>query len=308
VGLLRRGASQDVGALALDDVTGVRHTAARGFNPAVSRVGPGSLQWRAYDRNYFTRVEDAVLVPGGGGEAVAIAPYLRYKGFPVRHPVWAGVYVYHQDGRMEDLTPQQALARPELARSGRLYPERLARAVASAYTFKSGPGAEIDDRPRTVISDPSGNPQPYLTNLGDREVRWVTVAHDARDDRDASAVFLTDGASGDTSVWTPPHGTRLLSNQGAVAVVKRLPLQWDTTDDNGDIIWIRKVVEPTPVFANGHLYYLVSIVANRHYVDTLYPVEETVVVDAVKRRIVERYNDDDPSASKALMAFFNPAR
>ena len=95
-------------ALALDTVSGQSEEIARGFNPAVSRVGPGSLQWRAYQRHWLTRVQDAVLVPGDDGEAVAIAPYLRYEGFPVRHPVWAGVYVYHQDGRIEDLTPEQA--------------------------------------------------------------------------------------------------------------------------------------------------------------------------------------------------------
>lgn len=305
-GTLRPGPSQGVRALALDSVNGTSEPVARGFDPAVSSVGPGSLQWRAYDRHYLTRVQDAVLIPGAGGEAVAVAPYLRYTGFPVRHAVWAGVYVYHQDGHIEDLTPQQALARAELAGSGRLYPERLARAVASAHGYKSGPAAVLLRRPRTEIDDPSGNPQPYLTNLGDNEVRWVTVAHPARDDRTASAVFLTDSASGATSVWTPPRGTRLLSNAGAVAVTKRLPLVWDTTDDNDDIVWVRKAVEPTPVFAKGHLYYVVSIVANPDYVDTPGPVEQTVVVDAVKRRIVKRFDDDDPAASESLMAFFNP--
>ena len=69
---------------------------------------------------------------------------------------------------------------------------------------------------------------------------------------------------------------------------------------------MRKAVEPTPVFAKGHLYYLVSIVANPDYVDTPEPVEETVVVDAVKRRVVKQYDDGDPATSESLMAFFNP--
>jgi hypothetical protein len=292
-GAPRFGPSAAVRELALDSVEGRSHTAAGGFDPAVSRVGPGSLQWRAYDRHWLTRVQDAVLVPGVDGEAVAVAPYLRYTGFPVRHPVWAGVYVYHQDGRLEDLTPQQALARPELAQSGRLYPERLARAVADA------------DR-RTEVSDPSGNPQPYLTNLGDHEERWVTVAHSPRDSDTASAVFLTDSATGRTGVWTPPGGTRLLSNSGAASLAHRLPLQWDTTDDDGDTVWMRKVVEPTPVFASGRLYYLVSIVPNHDYVHTSLPVEETVVVDAARRRIAKRFDNADPEASAALLHFFNP--
>lgn len=299
----RSGPSQRIVALALDSVTGTREEVAHGFDPAVSRVGPGSLQWRAYDRHWFTRVQDAVIVPGANGEAVAIAPYLRYTGFPVRHPVWAGVYVYHQDGRMEDLTPQQALARPELAGSGRLYPERLARAVAAAYGYKSGAGAVWMGRPRTRITDPPGNPQPYLTNLGDHEERWVTVAQDAHDSRMTAAVFLTDGASGVTRVWTPPRGTRLLSNAGAVAITKRLPLQWDIEPDNSGDVWLRKVVEPTPVFARGRLYYLLSIVANQDYLTTPEPVEETVVVDAVTRRIVKQYDDGDPGTSKSLMTF-----
>jgi hypothetical protein len=194
---------------------------------------------------------------------------------------------------MEDLTPEQALARPELAHSGRLYPERLARAVADAD-------------PRTEIDDPPGNPQPYLTNLGDNEERWVTVGHPAFDDDTASAVYLTDAANGRTSIWTPPHGTRLLSNQGAVAVTKRLPIEWDRVDSKGEITWLRKVAEPTPVFARGRLYYLVSIVPNHDYVHTPRPVEETVVVDAARRRIVKRFDNADPEASAALLAFFNP--
>jgi hypothetical protein len=292
-GAPRSGRSQGVVALPLDRVGGRSHAVAGGFDPAVSRVGPGSLQWHAYDRHWLTRVQDAVLVPGADGDAVAVAPYLRYTGFPVRRPVWAGVYVYHQDGRMEDLTPQQALARPELARSGRLYPERLARAVADAD-------------PRTEISDPSGNPQPYLTNLGDNEERWVTVGHPADDDSTASAVYLTDGATGRMGVWTPPRGTRLLSNAGAAALTHRLPLEWETTDDDGDDVWVRKVVEPTPVFASGRLYYLVSIVPNHDYVDTSLPVEKTVVVDAARRRIAKRFDNADPEVSAALLDFFNP--
>src|SRR5262249_1099042 len=143
-----------------------------GFRTAVSRVGPGSLQWRAYDRHFFTRVQDAVIVPLRGGGAVALAPYIGYRGFPVRHPYWAGVYVLHQNGRLEDLTPKQALARPELAASGRLFPERLARAIAAAYGYKTGSDAVFANRRRTEVSDPSGNPQPYLTNLGAGIVDW----------------------------------------------------------------------------------------------------------------------------------------
>jgi hypothetical protein len=285
-------ASASVSAQPLDRVDGAMERVAGGFTPPVSRVLAGSLQWRAYDRHWFTRVEDAAIVPLGGGRAVAIAPYIRYRGFPVRHPYWAGVYVYHQDGRMEDLSPRQAMARPELVRSGRLFPEELARDIAEAYGYRNGAAAVVDDGARTEVSDPPGNPQPYLTNLGDGQVRWVTVAHPADDGSRVSAVFLTDSGTGATEVWRAPRGTRLLSNTGAADLVRRLPLQWwdssDAGDPNGSDYWVHKVVEPTPVFSNGRLQYVVSILANPKYLPDEQPVSETVVVDAARARIVEQ--------------------
>ena len=305
-GFLRLSASDAVAAQPLDRVDGARQLDAGGFAPAASRVGPGSLQWKAYDRHWFTRVQDAVIVPLGGGRAVAIAPYLGYRGFPERHPYWAGVYVYHQDGQLEDLTPGQALARPELARSGRLFPERLARAIAEAYGYRSGADAVVTAGARTEVSDPSGNPQPYLTNLGGGRVAWVTIAHPADDDTTISAVFLTDSSTGATEVWRPPTGMRLLSNTGAAQLVRGLPLQWDgCCDGNGDSYSLRKVVEPTPVFAHGHLFYLVSVVPNTQYLSTAQPVDQTVIVDAARRAVVGQYDHSDPNADRALRRFFS---
>jgi hypothetical protein len=300
--------SDSVYAQPLDRVDGTMQPVAAGFTPPTSRVGPGSLQWRAYDRHWLTRVQDAVLVPLGGSRAVAVAPYLRYRGFPVRHPYWAGVYVYHQDGRLEDLTPHQALSRPELAGSGRLFPEQLARATAEAYGYRTGAGALLTDEARTVVSDAPGNPQPYLTNLGDRQERWVTIAHPARNPATISAVFLTDSASGATEVWRPRRGTRLLSNAGAIRLVKALPLDWTgCCDDNGNDYWARKAVEPTPVFARGRLYYLVSVMPNPQYVATTQPVDETVVVDAQEAVVAGEYSHSDSAADTALRKFFTDA-
>ena len=224
------------------------------------------------------------------------------------NPYWAGVYVYHQDGRMEDLTPRQALARPELAASGRLFPEQLARATAEAYGYRAGAGALLTDEARTVISDAPGNAQPYLTNLGDRQVRWVTIAHPARDPATISAVFLTDSSSGATKVWRPRRGTRLLSNAGAIRLVKALPLAWTgCCDENENDYWARKAVEPTPVFAHGRLYYLVSVVANPQYIATTEPVDETVVVDAQRGLVAGEYGHADSGADANLRKFFTAA-
>jgi hypothetical protein len=161
------------------------------------------------------------------------------------------------------------------------------------------------DRPRTEVSDPSGNPQPYLTNLGAGIVEWVTIAHKSSDPGTVAAVFLTNAATGATEVWRPRRGERLLSNTGAAALVRGLPLDWSgCCDSDGNEYWLRKVVEPTPVFAKGHLYYLVSVIPDTPYLTTAQPVDETVIVDAERSTIVGQYDHADPSADARLRAFF----
>jgi hypothetical protein len=313
-GWIPRGRSQGIAMMNLDALEGTaRQFPGEAFDPAVSRIGPGSIRWNAYERHYFTRMRDPVIVPLPNGEVVAIAPYTGYKGFPVRRPYWKGVYVYHQDGRMEDLTPQQALARPELVRSGRLFPEEQARDLAEAYGYKKGAGAVLSDDSRTQIDDPEGNPQPYLTNLGDGRIKWVTVGHPPDDDKTINAVFLTDAASGETQVWKPPPGTKLLSNQGAAKLARGLDREWDRRvccDSDGDSYtdWVRRVVEPRPVFSRGRFYYLVSIEPNPDYLNTREPIESTVLVDAQTRRIVRIFDHDDPEADDALRKVFPPRR
>ena len=307
-GLVPRGPSHAIALQSVDRVDGSFERAPVGFDPAVSRTGPGSFAWRTAERHYFTRVEDPAIVPIGRGRAVAVAPYVGYRGFPVRRPHWAGVYVYHQDGTLEDVSPQQALARPELARSGRLYPEKLARDVAEAYGYESGAAAALRGRPRTEIDDPIGNPQPYLTNLGDGRVAWVTTGHPPGHDDSVSAVFLTDAASGATTIWRPPAGRRLLSNDGAAALADGLPLEWTgCCDGDGNTYDIRRVTEPRPVFAKGHFYYLVSIVPVNGF-GTTEAVDRTVLVDAERRRIVRVFDHADGEADDALRAFFGRER
>jgi hypothetical protein len=113
-------------------------------------------------------------------------------------------------------------------------------------------------------------------------------------------------------VWRAPPGRRLLSNAGAAAEVRRLPLEWERCcDDNGDATAIRTVTEPRPVFARGQLYYLVSVVPINDLV-TVQPVDRTVLIDAAERAVVDQYDHADPEAGARLQAFFRrsaePAR
>ncbi|MEA2383699.1 MAG: hypothetical protein QOH72_3670 [Solirubrobacteraceae bacterium] len=307
-GPVPRGPSDGIALQPLDRIDGTLQRRPPGFRTAVSAVGPGSLTWRGYRRHPLTRILERVIVPLAGGRAIGVAPYTGFKGFPVRHPFWQGVYVLHQDGRLEDLTPKEAIARPELAASGHLFPETLARDLAEAYGYRDG----VFDRlhgGRTVVSDPAadssrdaGNPQPYLTRLGDGRIDWVTVAHPASDEDVVDAVFLTDAVTGRTAVWHAPRGTIVLSNRGATVLARHLDIQWFTGSGDGSV-QIRRAVEPRPVFVRRRLHYLVSIVPENG-LHTAQRVDRTVLVDALRHRIVRVFNHADPEADDALRAFF----
>lgn len=308
--ILRPGASDEWAIQPLDRLDGNLRRVTGGFDPAVSRVWPGSIKWRGYKKHLLTTITDYVLVPTPGG-VVAIAPYLGYKGWFVKRPYIKGVYVYHQDGELEDLTLEEAQARPELAKSGRLIPESYARKVAEAYGYKTGSLAVMKFEYRTKVSDPIGNPQPYLTNFGDGVIKWVTVAHPSSHENIVSAIFLTDAVTGKTEVWQAPKNKRLLSNQGAVRVAHTLEgIRWerrDCCDADGYsyTVTLRTPLEPRPVFADGKFYYLVSIVP---LFDSPTPVEKTIIVDPesgsiVKGGIFDHVKDDE--ADDRLREFFN---
>jgi len=100
------------------------------------RYGPGmriseSIRWQVYKKKCYTcDVAEMTALPTAEGPVV-IAPYIRYKGgWLVRRPTFGGVYVIHPDGRIDDLSPQEAARQVALRESGRIYPEKLARLSA----------------------------------------------------------------------------------------------------------------------------------------------------------------------------------
>lgn len=310
-GLIARGSSDEYAVQQLNDTDGQVQRVQSGFKTAVSAVGPGSLKWRAYKKRFFTKLAYPVIVPTPDGKAVAVAPYVAYKGLFVKRPYVKGVMVLHQDGRLEDLSLADALKRPELARSGRLIPESFARDIAEAHGYKSGAGAVFKGASRTKVTDPSGNPQPYLTSIGDGQVRWVTIAHSAKTDDMVKSIFLTDAATGRTDVWHAPRGSRVLSNRGAEKLAYTLPERWSEmrccdADGYRYRVTLRYPTEARPVFLDGKFYYLVSIVPARR--NRTLPVEKTVLVDATSAKIVRVFDHTRLADTQALRTFFSEQR
>ena len=264
-------------------------------------VAPGlqitdNLRWRLLKERFFVRLEEPVGIETPAGPRIVV-PYLEYKGFLVRRPVLGGVFVVSPNGNIEDLEPEEAAKRPELANSGRIFPDTQARRVQDAYQYQGGVwNAWFVHENQTRIEDTETNKQPYLVDFGDKLGRqWVTVAEPYGRAFAASAIFLTDAVTGHTRIWRVPARMSLSGNRRAIEAVRAVSIPGidfgegnNAAGGSGNF----KVVEPRPVFVRGRLVYLTSIIPN-----SANAVSKTVVVDAATNKLVAIFdNDRDPQA------------
>ena len=213
-----------------------------------------------------------------------------------------GVFVVAPDGKIEDLEPEEAARRPELARTGRIFPDTQARRIQDAYQYKGGLwNAWFVHEDQTRITDTEINRQPYLVDFGEDGLgtQWVTVAEPYGRAFAASAIFLTDATTGRTRIWRVPARTSLSGNRRAIQAVKAVSIPGidfgDETPGSGNF----RVVEPRPVFVDGRLVYLTSIIPN-----SANAVSKTVIVDAETNKLVAIFdNDRDPQAEEKTLRY-----
>ena len=281
---------------------------ARSLQPidAELKYAPGlqitdNLRWQLLKRRFLVSLEEPVGIETPDGPRILV-PYLEYKGFLIRRPVLGGVFVVAPDGKIEDLSPDEAARRPELARTGRVFPDTQARRVQEAYQFKRGLwNAWFVHEDQTRITDTEINRQPYLVDFGEAGLgtQWVSVAEPYGRAFAASAIFLTDATTGRTRIWTVPRRTSLSGNRRAIQAVKAVSIPGidfgDETPGSGNF----RVVEPRPVFVDGHLVYLTSIIPN-----SANAVSKTVIVDAETNKLVAIFdNDRDPQAEQKTLTY-----
>jgi hypothetical protein len=258
------------------------------------QIAPGlqitdNLRWRLLKRRFFIKLEEPVGIPTPAGPRIVV-PYLEYKGILVRRPVLGGVFVVAPDGTIEDLEPGEAARRPELARSGRIFPDTQARRIQDAYQYRRGIwNAWFVHEDQTRITDTETNRQPYLVDFGADGLgpQWVTVAEPYGRAFAASAIFLTDAVTGHTRIWRVPRRTSLSGNRRALQAVRTVAISGVDFGDGSPGSGNFRVVEPRPVFVKGRLVYLASIIPN-----SANAVSKTVVVDAETNKLVAIFDND----------------
>jgi hypothetical protein len=299
------GRSAGVSIKPVSDVISHSQIHQTGFVHSVGGVTPSTIKGKAKLKHPFSAIQYPILVPEGNDKAIAMVDYMGYAGFPFRYPYLKGVMVYHQDGEVEDLTPEEAAARPDLAATGRIFPEKVARSQADALSRS--------DEFKGDIHDGEGNKQPYLTAIGDRTM-WVTIIDDQDPSKGVKAIVMADSTTGDTQVWKRPPDQKLISSEEALNDARSLPLQWKETrccDSDGDsyTVTLRQVVEARLAFKDGKPYYLVSVVPTD---DLALPrdIEYTLLIDGESGRVLEKVNhvEEGIVADARLQAFFSDER
>ncbi len=276
---------------------------ARKLRPidAELQVAPGlqitdNLRWRLLKKRFLINLEEPVGIDTPAGPRI-IVPYLEYKGILIRRPVLGGVFVVAPDGTIEDLEPDEAARRPELAITGRIYPDTQARRIQDAYQYKRGLwNAWFVHEDQTRIEDTESNRQPYLVDFGADGLgpQWVTVAEPYGRAFAASAIFLTDAVTGRTRLWRVPQRTSLSGNRRALQAVRTVAIPGIDFGNEAGATGNFRVVEPRPVFVSGRVVYLASIIPN-----SANAVSKTVVVDAETNKLVAIFdNDTDPQAEE----------
>jgi hypothetical protein len=265
------------------------------------QVAPGlqvadNLRWRLLKERFLITLEEPVGVETPSGPRIVV-PYLEYKGLLIRRPVLGGVFVVAPNGAIEDLEPEAAARRPELAITGRIFSDTQARRIQDAYQYKRGVwNAWFVHEDQTRITDTEINRQPYLVDFGVEGLgrQWVTVAEPYGRAFAASAIFLTDAVTGKTRIWRVPRRTSLSGNRRALQAVLAVSIPGVDFSANSGGSGNFRVVEPRPVFVNGGVVYLTSIIPNGANA-----VSKTVVVDAKTNKLVAIFdNDRDPQAEE----------
>ena len=263
------------------------------------RYAPGlaifdALTWQLRERRLLVDLADPVGILDENGDPLILVPFIKYTGFPIRRPTLGGAFLVHPgpEGKIEELSPEEAAKRPVIANSGRLYPDTLARRVHDSYALRGGIWNFLFlHNNQTKIVDTELNRQPYLLQGPSGRNFWVSVAEPYGKAAATNAVFVTDSTTGVTSIWKVPGTEGLTGNARAVRVTQSVAIPgvtFRTSDPRLGASGSHRAVEPRPVFVKGELYFVVSVIP-----DNAESVTKTVIIDATNNTSVGVFDTNE---------------
>ena len=242
---------------------GTQKTIEQPFVYGEGMIVTDNMVWRLLSQKYWCSIPQIYYVfDDNSSELLALAPYeTYYLSFPelaygIRLPVfvpqWGGVFVVHGSGKIEDLSPGEAIADARF-KNQRLYPEDLARTIGDAWQYRNGVINAFMyhvDQPEMADATDTGNQMPYLVPIASGFV-WFNGFKPSGQSESIYKVQFINAHNGSISIYNVPSNQNLAGPQKSIGFVKTAfpSISWDTI----------KAVEPRPIVHDGALYWQISI-------------------------------------------------
>lgn len=224
-----------------------------------------NVNWKLIQERFWVTLTDPYYSVDGE-EVLMLVPYLKYRlSFPVTIPYWAGTFVVHPDGEIEDLTREEIIA-DERFQNERLYPGELARRAAESLAYQNGiwnAWVTRRDVPQIPDVDNTDNEMPYLLPGAQGPV-WFTALEPYGPSNATYTMLYTDAHTGEYSVHKRPLDSALLGpNRSFGFVTNAYPdFQWirsGPAGETGNVVSL----EPRPVVrpegGENVLYWMLSV-------------------------------------------------
>lgn len=244
--------------------------------------------WQAHRKNYWSTKTNPYYVKNGD-EILMLSPYVKWGfSFPVMIPRWGGVLVIHPDGKIEDLSPEEA--RNDSRFDGeRLYPQSLARRGMNAWAYQNGvANALFRHRDQTEMPEIqyTANQPPYLLPT-ERGPAWVAGAEPHGSSYSVHTMFYVDAQTGVFRYREYGGDSSLIGPNRAINVVQSAfpNYQWKGGGEGSSGSKII-ALEPRPVVVEGDLYWMITITNGQHS-----SISDTVMVEATGQNRVTSLSD-----------------
>jgi hypothetical protein len=254
-----------------------------------------NIGWQLKREKFFAHHTNQYYVLDGE-ELLGVVPYISYRfSFPVMVPEWGGVLVVHPDGKIENLSPQEAIQDGRFE-GERLYPEQLARKVGDVWKYRNGywntwfaheDEAQIpqintpEDQNADTLEGASTNQMPFLIPT-EEGPQWFLAAEPYGRSFSMYQGIYVDGHSGQVTYFKPDAGSALIGVNKALdyAQASFPNYQWGLN---------AVILEPRPVVKDETLYWMATI-TNADKAG----VNQTVMVNASEQgevTVLETYED-----------------
>jgi len=213
-----------------------------------------NIYFQLLKKKYFvTYSNQPIYLKDDQGKWVTVVPYIKYRGFPFTVPYWGGVIVMDSEGKITDLSPEDAQNISYL-KGNRIHPKEIAEYYTEAYSYRGGLINRwfLHKNQIEIVNLPGEENIFHVTTT--EGFKQLLVAEPYGRSYGVYKIFIFDGTTGRREIINFDQNSQLTGPIAAADYVKR---EFPTYNWNSF-----SLSEPRPINLNKELYWLLSIIPN----------------------------------------------